>query len=267
MKKLWITYAWADNDNQDVNYIAQELISAQIDVQMDRWKISAGERLWDQIQDFIASDDGCDGWLLIATENSLSSEPCREEFAYALKRALSVRGNAFPIIALFPRRINDQLIPPAIKVRLYLSLTDPDWKERIKAALENRDPNVSRPMVKPYELNIHRHHSGRVILEIRPRAGRWHPVFAAIPISEKQNKPEIYVEPSGKPTGSGMFPNSYEMSSNDHRWWIVRNNQQATPTESLYLWFDSLPTKIIFGSASEPQYVEDCVKFKNRLGL
>lgn len=205
-KKLWITYAWDDNKNQDVDFIAQELSSVGIDVRLDRWTIGAGTRLWDQIQEFISSDKESDGWLLIATENSLASEPCREEFAYAIDRALSTRGDVFPVIALFPRRVDDQLIPPAIKVRHYLSLIDPDWKERIKAALEHRDPNVGRPAVAPYELTIHRgHRSGRIIVEARPRAGRWRPVIAAVPIAEKDCKPMIFIEPSGMPTGTGMM--------------------------------------------------------------
>ena len=38
---------------------------------------------------------------LIATNNSLASEPCKEEFAYALDRALNGRGQDFPVIVLF----------------------------------------------------------------------------------------------------------------------------------------------------------------------
>ena len=144
MKKLWITYSWADNEDQDVDFVARELSDVGIDVKLDRWTLRTGARLWDQIQEFISSEEQCDGWLLVATENSLASEPCREEFAYALDRALNKRGKVFPVIALFPRRVDDELVPPAIKVRLHVSLTDPDWKERIKSALEQRDPNVTR---------------------------------------------------------------------------------------------------------------------------
>jgi hypothetical protein len=255
MKKLWITYAWDDNKNQDVDFITQELLSVGVDVRLDRWTISAGTRLWDQIQKFITSDKESDGWLMIATENSLASEPCREEFAYALDRALRTRGDMFPVIALFPRSVDDHLIPPAIKVRLYLSLTDTNWKERIKAALEHRGPNVGRPAVASYELTTHNDHpSGRVIVEIRPRAGRWCPVVAAVPIAEKDCKPWIFVEPSGKPTGTGMMSGNSESLSNDGQLWVVRNNQQATPTESLYVWFDKLPKKLIFGAAAGPHY-------------
>ena len=117
MKKLWITYAWADNQDNDIDFVAQELSGYGIDVKLDRWTIRAGSRLWDQVQEFISAGEHCDGWLIVATENSLASEACREEFAYALNRALATRGEVFPVIALFPRRIDDELVPPAIKVR------------------------------------------------------------------------------------------------------------------------------------------------------
>lgn len=72
-----------------------------LNIKLDRWNIAAGKRLWDQIANFITSPNESDAWLLIATNNSLSSEPCKEEFAYALDRALNVRGQDFPVSAMF----------------------------------------------------------------------------------------------------------------------------------------------------------------------
>ena len=81
------------------------------------------------------------------------------------------------------------------------------------------------------------------------------PVLAEVPIAEKeQTKPWLFVEPSGVPTGSGMAPSSSESPSPDGEWWVVVSNQQATPTESLYIWFDSLPTELVFGTPSGPRY-------------
>jgi hypothetical protein len=101
MKKVWLTYAWSDNKEQDVDFIAQEIQSYGLEVKLDRWQIQAGKRLWEQIDNFITNPNECDAWILYATENSLGSEPCKEEFAYALDRALGSRGNTFPVIALF----------------------------------------------------------------------------------------------------------------------------------------------------------------------
>jgi len=54
MPTAWLTYAWEDNDRQDVDFIAQELVYFGVDIQLDRWNIRAGRRLWEQIAGLIA---------------------------------------------------------------------------------------------------------------------------------------------------------------------------------------------------------------------
>lgn len=155
MATVWITYAWADNEHQDVDFIAQELQRAGLTVKLDRWNLAAGKRLWEQIDAFICKPKESDAWVLVATNNSLASEPCKEEFAYALDRALKSRGDAFPVIALFLTHADPALIPAGVRTRLYLSITDPDWKERIVAAAERRPHATSRPDVQPFHLRVH----------------------------------------------------------------------------------------------------------------
>ncbi len=91
-KSIWITYAWNDNVDGDVDFTAQELIRKGLDVKLDRWNLTAGKRLWGQIESFIQDPSKSDGWLLYATQASLGSQACKEEFAYALDRALHTRG-------------------------------------------------------------------------------------------------------------------------------------------------------------------------------
>lgn len=257
MPTLWITYAWADNESGDVDFIAQELSRSGIEIKLDRWNIRAGNRLWEQIEQFITSKNHSDAWMLIATQNSLSSQPCKEEFAYALDRALSTRGATFPVIGLFPGPTDNSLIPAGIKTRLYVSLTDPDWMERIKSAVEGRSPNVSRPDVSPYSLTIHRGHpSGKTVVEVRPRAGHWAPVFAGVPLPERDTaKPWLFVEAAGSISGTGMVAGPVEQVSQDGNWWLVSINHQATPIQSLYVWMDRLPSRLAFGVANgAPQF-------------
>ncbi len=97
MPTVWITYAWADNEHGGIDFVAQELEEAGSTVKLDRWNISAGRRLWGQIENFIILPSESDAWLLIAINNSLASEPCKEEFSYALDRALNSRGQNFPM--------------------------------------------------------------------------------------------------------------------------------------------------------------------------
>lgn len=247
---IWITYAWADNQHGDVDFIAQELASTGLTIKLDRWNIGAGKRLWDQIADFISKPEESHAWLLIATQTSLLSEPCKEEYAYALDRALRTRGDRFPVIALFPGSVDASLIPAGIRTRLYVSLTDADWKERIKSAAEGRAPSIAKATVEPYALSVHRgHSSGKVIVEVRPRAGVWAPVFAAVPFAEREtSKPWIMVEPAGVITGTGMITPLFEGASTDGAWWCTGIQGQATPIQSLYVWLPRLPTQMRFGN-------------------
>jgi hypothetical protein len=53
VKKLWVSYAWADDDTGDVEFICQEIEKIGIEVNLDRWTLGAGRRLWPQIEQFI----------------------------------------------------------------------------------------------------------------------------------------------------------------------------------------------------------------------
>ena len=238
MATVWITYAWADNASRDIDYVAQELEAAGLSVKLDRWNIAAGGRLWEQIASFITNPTESDAWLLVATQNSLLSEQCKEEFAYALDRALGNRGVQFPVIALFLGHVDEDLIPPGIRTRLFVSAEDPDWKERIVAAAEGRPPQVSRSSVAPYDLRVHKNQPGEkpYAIEVRPRAGTWAPFIAVVPLGEKEAvDPFIMIGPTGVPTNSGMLVNTCSSESADRRYWTMVAGNQATPTQSYYL--------------------------------
>jgi hypothetical protein len=256
---IWVTYAWDDNKHGDVDFIAQELERVGLTVKLDRWNISAGKRLWEQIAQFVEQPSESDAWLLIATVNSLASQPCKEEFAYALDRALGKRGDNFPVLALFPGSVDADLIPAAVRTRLYVSLTDRDWKERIKAAAEGRPHQSSRDIVEPYFLKVHLGQAGQkaFAIELRPRAGVWAPFVAGIPMAEKDTvDPSIMIGPADVPTAGGMLVNTGSEPSTDHTWWMMVAGNQATPTQSYYVWCKKLPSRLLFGvNGKAPQYV------------
>ncbi|MES2764657.1 MAG: toll/interleukin-1 receptor domain-containing protein [Bacteroidota bacterium] len=261
MKNIWISYAWADNEQQDVDFIAQELKVAGVSIKLDRWNIAAGNRLWPQIEKFITSPEESDSWVLIATQNSLSSEACKEEFAYALDRALSVRGGNFPIIGLFLGPVDKGLIPVGIKTRLYVSITDPDWKERIIAATEGRLNRLVEEITQPYFLKVHYpigpDYNNPIAIEVRPRAGVWHPFIAAILNTEKEHvQPHIFSGPKDMPTDWGMLVDVGSSVSDNGSFWLMFAGNQATPYTSYYIWCNHLPSKIIFGSRSAPTLFE-----------
>jgi hypothetical protein len=260
-RTVWLTYAWADNRTGDINFIVQELQKVGLAVKLDRWNIAAGRRLWDQIDSFISDPAQSDAWLLVATPASLASEACKEEFAYALDRALRARGGDYPVIALFPGTVDASLIPAGIRTRLYISLTDPDWKERVASSTERREARISTPALMAFDLQIHRNVPGgrEFAIEVRPRAGSWQPFFAATPLAEKDVvRPSMLPGPKGRPPEVGMLTMTDAGPSTDDNWWVIYAGNEATPTTSYFIFCDSLPTRLVFGVyEGQPQYVHD----------
>ena len=254
MAKVWVTYAWADNQTRDVDFYAQELTAAGLTIKLDRWNIGAGKRLWEQIENFIVKPEESDAWLLVATTNSLESPACKEEFAYALDRALNKRGATYPVIALFLGPVEDALIPAGIRTRLFVSVTDPDWKERIVAAAEGRNPHIAPSQVSDYFLKVHdQPKDRRYAIEVRPRAGVWAPFFAAVPAAEKDAvDASLMVGPRDFPTDAGMLVNTGEAQSDDGKWWVMFAGNQANPTTSYYVWCRTLPSQFAFGVNGRP---------------
>src|SRR5262249_20802108 len=136
-KKLWLTYAWKDNKNEDVDYYVQLLEDAGLEVHIDRWDIAAGQRLWPQIADAITNPEKSDAWGFIVSKASLQSERCQEELSYALGRALDERRDQYPLIGIIIEKIDDDL-PPALSVRLWVSVEDSDWVERVHQGAHGR---------------------------------------------------------------------------------------------------------------------------------
>lgn len=260
MATIWLTYAWEDNKAQDVDFVAQELTRAGLTVKLDRWNIGAGKRLWEQIESFIQDPARSEAWVLYATQASLGSEPCKEEFAYALDRALKTRGGTFPVIGLFPGPVDDSLIPAGIKTRLHVSTRDPDWKERIHSAADGRAPNVSRARIDPYEIVQHpAHNKWSFVLEVRPRAGTWAPFIACVPLSE-QGKVQLHIQrgPRGRVTDGGVLTMVRTGTTSDGQWHFHGAGDEATPTLSYFLFMEEKPSRILFGvDSGSPQYVLD----------
>lgn len=251
MVTVWITYAWTDNQQRDVDFIAQELSVAGLQVKLDRWNLTAGKRLWDQIANFITSPQESDAWLIFATQNSLASEPCREELAYALDRALNTRGDEFPVIALFPSSVERNLIPASIRVRLFVSLTDPDWKERIVAAAQHRPLSIASGVLQPFvaQTLMPAPAPFKYIVEFRPRAGVWNPFIFGVPVGEKDSVGmTIRCGPPRRiPPIDGMVFSRGEGVSQDGRWYFSLGYEPATPTNSYYAFLREMPSAFVFG--------------------
>ena len=255
MPSLWITYAWADNEQQDVDFLTQELGRAGLTIKLDRWNLTAGRRLWDQIDQFITSPEQSDGWAIYATQNSLGSEPCREELAYAVKRALESRNAAYPVIALFPGPVDTTILPASLSTRLCVSTTDPDWKERIVAAVEGRGPAVARSEVLPFVAKAHpAPFPYKHVFEFRPRAGVWNPFIFAIPAEEKDRIGMAVRSgpPQRLPPIEGLVMERGEGITPDGKWYFSLGYEPATPAHSYYAFVREMPTVFGFGQEGTP---------------
>ena len=131
-----------------------------------------------------------------------------------------------------------------------VSVTDPDWKERIVAAVEGRTVKTSRTKVDPFHIKAHADLPGDkpIAIEVRPRAGVWAPFFAAIPLSERKwVDPFIMNGPRDVPTNTGILRNSSELADEERGLWVMLDGDAAPPTESYYIWCKQLPSSLMFG--------------------
>lgn len=249
MSKLWLTYAWKDNENQDVDHIVVELRANGVTVDYDRIRLMAGQRVWPQIDKAI-SDPDTSAWAMLVTEASLRSEPCLEEIAYALDRALRTRGSEFPLIGIFPSPLDRSLIPSAIATRLYVNLTDPDWAKRIAAAVLNAPlPSPDPPL--PFAHSLHERPDG-VAIEVWPRSGAWTPFFVLVPEEERHLLVSAIPGPRGYLTGTGMVSRG-DISDPGRSGFELSHRIDAHDTAHIF--FKSLPSRLWFGQPGQPACV------------
>lgn len=195
MGTLWLTYAWVDNQDQDVNHVIAELEATGLNVRYDRAELLAGRRLWQQL-DAALKDPAIDAWAMLVTEDSLQSEPCQEEIAYALDRALRHGSMDFPLIGIFAGPIDPLLIPSAISTRLYVNLRSPTWAEDVADGVNGRKRQATISPPDPFAHKLHEV-DGRKVLEVWPRSGRWHSFVCLVPTAELAKLMSVAHGPSG----------------------------------------------------------------------
>jgi hypothetical protein len=253
--KLWITYAWDDDAEGDFSYLVQELNSIGVDARYDKVALIRGQGLWDQIGEQIISR-GIDGWAYLLTSNSLSSNACREELRYALYRALSDKGEGFPLIGLI-HGVSISDVPPSLRVRICIDLAGSFWKEEVKSALDRRPPEIPIKAQMKYAWKIHSNFGGDPALtaiEVRPRFGQM--TFWRFIIPKPATIAGWGRGPAG---GKGMSGPQMQICSNPDTEWNGRpaawfgSGDLLSPSVSAYVVFSgSPPQHIWFSSASEP---------------
>jgi hypothetical protein len=254
--KLWTTYAWKDNEEGNFDYLMQELNNFGIPTEYDKIAIVPGQRLWTQIADKINSPETT-GWAYLITPNSLASEPCLEELYYALNRALETKSKNFPIIGLVTNGVSFNDVPTALKIRLCVSLTSPNWKEQIKAGLLMQPTKKIDTQQMNFIYNVSQDFNGTGItttIEIRPRFNELH--FWRIAVPATSNILNFGVGPANSKQISGMLEmvvDGFQGQLNGVDCKVVGAGSKLTPGTSAYIFIDNeVPDFVAFGLASEP---------------
>jgi hypothetical protein len=253
---LWITYAWKDNDEGDFDYLVQKLQKVGISSLYDKIALIPGRRLWHQIAHRISSSP-LSGWAYLVTPNSLLSSACREELSYALQRTLEAKGEEFPLIGLL-HKVSIGDVPMPLRVRLCVSLTDPDWAEQVRAGVEGKPPGIPVPRQEAFVLKIHENYLGRqgwTAIEIRPRFSQityWRMAFPS-------NGPQPVVWGTGPANGGGIGGAMFTVVEGEYQDMggvPMKFKGAANPLSSAmsaYAVFDGpLPDRLFFGEANEP---------------
>lgn len=252
-KKLWLTYAWLDNDEHDFDYLVQSL-DPFLEVRFDRRKLIPGQRLWEQIAQNILDPSKCDAWGWLITRSSISSEACQEELYYALNRAIKGRGKLFPILGLLHNTLID-ILPPALSIRLCISMENPNWINEVVAGVEIREPEITKQQaLLPVVLRVHEWPKC-VWAEVNTRFEAISPFSIAVPLTEKmvQNINLFYIGPSNSPPkgnfGSmtiGAREGEAEIDGIKVFLWSAVN--EASPRQSYYLCCKKRPSVIYAGN-------------------
>ena len=252
MGVLWLTYAWKDNENADVDHIIAELKKTGLGVKYDRVQLLAGRRLWDQIDKGIADPAVCDAWAIFVSKDSLRSEPCQEELAYALDRGLRTRN--FPLIGIFPEPIDRTLVPSAIATRLYVTLQDPQWAQRVADAVSGNSTVTDATPPHPYHVKLHKD-GGGIVLEVRPRSGRWYPFMTAVSSAERAGLRLVGYGPYGELPGALMVSqNDFELTDNRSGQKLagIRIHHEINNLQAGFIYLsDPTPSVIYFGQLDQ----------------
>jgi TIR domain len=251
MKKLWVTYAWKDNEDLDVDYIIQQLGSVGLDVRYDRRQLLTGQPLWDQIDQAITNPTDSDAWALVVSKHSLESSRCREELNYALRRALAARGVTFPLIGIFVENVDKDLVPSAIATRLYVNIETDDWLERVRSGMEGIAPATKPGIIAPVDVKLHRNVDRYpLVVEARPRSGLWNPCVAKILTIEKDFLYGVIVRPANMVPQIGTINFVEGLAPGEPNWFMRGPSDEATasPTMSMFAVFRRVPSRLFVGT-------------------
>lgn len=184
----------------------------------------------------------------------MQSEACQEELAYALDRAIRTRGQDFPLIGIFPEPADRAIIPSAIATRLWVSLDDPEWAQRVAAGVTGHSISSERPAIEPYILRTHRQNDD-LFIEVAPRIGVWSPFVAFVPIAERDLLTGILVGPPGSVPSMSVVQGMRQGPDQHHENFFIQIGTDVTSRRSAFVKLKAAPSKFGFGQAPKPVFI------------
>lgn len=252
-KTLWISYAWADNANAEVDLVKAKL-EPYLNVKIDRTALVPGQRLWEQIAKQISDDKESDAFGIVIGKASIQSQRVAEEIGYALERALSSRVG-FPIIGLLEDGVDPAQLPPVLRIRLYVSLSSPDWVEQCVAGVNRRPPQINTSQPADVIIRYHPHAAGTMI-ELHPRVA----TISRMEIGLRTVDPgEVVFFGAAPPNSIPRFPEPLSRiatwpprkSDDGTEWNVITWLGAISPAESLYALLKGQPRIINFSAQDQ----------------
>jgi hypothetical protein len=116
--------------------------------------------------------------------------------------------------------------------------------------VEKRRPAALATNVLPFVAKFHSY-EGQMVLEIRPRSGRWYPGVVGVPKGGPLKVSAIMPGPSGHPTLNGMVHTSSGGTA-DGQWEVTAANHAIDALNALYVTFKGdLSGQIMIGGSTE----------------
>lgn len=252
MAKLWLTYAWKDNEDFDIDHVIHELETKGLEVHYDRAKLLAGQRLWQQI-DKAMNDPDVGGWAMFVSEASLKSEPCQEEIGYALDRALRTKAGEFPLIGIFAAPLDRAVIPSALATRLHVNLQDPSWATQVLDGVTGRKTAAKSAPPTPFGHSWHEYNGGYV-LEVWPRSGRWFPFAVAVSAVDADKLGMVKQGPRGGIVGGGVVQN-VRTSDDAIKGKLVSIGHAIDSLNTGQIFFRAMPSEVHFGQPDGAAFI------------
>jgi hypothetical protein len=104
------------------------------------------------------------------------------------------------------------VIPSAIATRLYVSLQESDWAKRVAAGANLEVPSQQQTKIAPYVLHATEEHN-RLVIELRPRAGRWNPFVILVPDAQRERLLTVGFGPAGRPPAISLVLGTTEVEA------------------------------------------------------